>query len=248
MYCTVPSLTREELLELFTKTKEVTKDFTFLKPEVLMKLPRSLLIFRLLKGSSQRKFAERLGVDPRMLSSVERGKGPIGIDWALKLSSKLEEMFEGCEKVNFEAVETQHKSIQSIFQLGSQVEEEIKRLLESSEIKFAHHPIIKGLKKKLCVDFAIPSQDSPQFIIEAFIVTPKRTPDLVIKKVDVMDHRFHMIKLKQPEIKTILCIKFIDRTISIERLIKRIELELLSTDILLISDEIQKLPEILLKK
>ena len=90
----ITKVTEEDLFELFQKTKELTKCFTEFDPKFLMELPRSLLVFRLLLGFSHDKFGEALEIHERSIRSREKGSESIGRKLALRLSTKLEEMFK----------------------------------------------------------------------------------------------------------------------------------------------------------
>ena len=258
----VPEVTEKELLDLFIRTKEFTKSFTTFSPIDLMEHSRTMLIFRLVKGLSQRQFAFSLGVHPRSLSSIERGRDIIGMDLAIKLVGRLKELLQEYKlDIDFETILHRFKifTTDSKFDIGkaikrgldfakkqklSKIEEKIKNVLKSHDISFGVHPIIEGLKRKLCVDFAIPSEESPKFIIEAFSASSRRPLGHVLRKVWETDHRFHMVKLREPDITTVICVDW-EKGVPIQRIRERIELDIFSTDILLIKEEIQKLPEIL---
>lgn len=100
----ITTVTEEGLLELFQKAKELTRDFTEFDPRFLMEFPRSLLIFRLLLGLSHDKFGEALEVHERSIRSREKGSESIGRKLALRLSTKLEELFvKSKPRIEFES-------------------------------------------------------------------------------------------------------------------------------------------------
>lgn len=259
----ISHLTEDELFGLFVKAKETTKDFTDFTPQAIMKYSKTLLIFRLVKGLSQKEFSQLIDLHPRSLSSIERGKDIIGMGLATKLSKLVDRLFKESKiTADFDTVLYHFKIFKTLSKLDlekaidhglefakrqklSETEHEIKDLLESRGIKFSIHPIVQGLKRKLSMDFSIPSEDSPQFVIETFSAGSGSKPlGQILRRVWETDHRFHMVKSKDPLLKTIMCVRF-ERDVPLQRIKERIELELLSTDILLVDEEIRKLPEIL---
>lgn len=115
---------------------------------------------------------------------------------------------------------------------------ECKRKIETNSLKTVEvHANVEGLKRILNVDFAIPSGKNPRIVIEAFDFNCKKKVISNSKpRVCHIDHRFQMIKLKNPSVKTILCIRFFGRPIFKEMVKKSLEMEILNTDHLIIND------------
>jgi len=259
----ITKISEEDLLELFQETRKLTKGFTEFSPRILMKFPRFLLIFRLLLGFSHDKFGKVLEVHERSVRSREKGMESIGRNLASRLAIKIGELFEVQKPAtDFESVLHRfklfklflHDGIEGDVERGlifakkqhpSEIEQDIIEILKSHSIEFTLHPVIQGLKKKLCLDFAVPSDVKPKFVIEAFSFRLDKPLGQVLKRVRETDHRFRMIKLKEADIKCLLCIKFTGKDIPTKRIKEFIGLELIDTDFLLVSEEIRSIDEIL---
>ncbi len=108
---------------------------------------------------------------------------------------------------------------------------------------FEIHGDVQCTKKILNIDFVIPNSQDPKIIIETFAVLNSKSLSSLVR-IRELDHKFQMLKLKHPNVKTILAIKFM-KPIILERVHRFIEEELLNTDILLINEEIKQLPQTL---
>lgn len=179
---------------------------------------------------------------------------------AMKLIDKIRFIFlQSNIKVTFEEVLKNFRAFKNFLSLDFKVhsrnglevarrqeltetEIEIKNiLLENSFHDFETHASIDGLSKVLNVDFVIPRANNPHIVIETFLVNSKWK---FLHRISEIDHRFQMLKLKNPNLRTLLVIKF-TKPIIMETMRKFIQLELLNTDNLLINEEMEQLPELL---
>jgi transcriptional regulator with XRE-family HTH domain len=82
------------------------------------------------------------------------------------------------------------------------LEEKIISFLVVNKIPFKLHATLECNGKLFNVDFAIPSANNPKIIIEAFSIQ-KNVRNFKLKSL-VIDHRFLLFKMKNPNLKTIM--------------------------------------------
>ena len=175
-----PIVTEEELKRLYREVKEKTKNFKEIRPEILVRKPQSILIFRLALGMSQNRLEEFLGTINKNITKYETGKIKT-MQWrtAEKITKKLREVVRPV--LLSKVLKQFHKSIQesqgwfrvhkdSITALRARRKGAIKslkkrrtpqeKLLEQELIKRGIKALVNyPLSDTLIVDFYLPEKD-----------------------------------------------------------------------------------------
>lgn len=261
-FSSISKLTEKDLHKFFNLVRIKTKNFSNFNVKILLEVPQSILIFRIITGFSHRKFAKLLGLNARSIRSYETGKSRIKPQTAQKIMNEIENIFK--ENKAYADMEFNkllenyrilrgffgHRNLQAMVVGGVQrlaklktneFEKQIAKLLESNGILFEQFSIINGIKRRYNVDFLIPNSQKPKFVIEAFRFATGGKSRNVKNKVVNIDHRFQAIKLKYPAIKTAIVMELIGRPVLAEFVKNSLELETMNTDFIFINES-QKLP------
>jgi transcriptional regulator with XRE-family HTH domain len=263
----ISKMSEKEFESYFNMIKDKTDNFTLFEPDILVKIPQSLVIFRIVLGMNHRKFAGKLGIDSRTIRKYEYGEMGIKSFTAIRFAKNIENLFKQADYVNvkFESVLENfrtltnfygNRNLEAMIRRGlefaknhpmSDIEMRISNILKSGGLNFDAHGIVEGAKRKLNVDFVIPP-DKPEIVIETTSFTiGSRKLSQHRTNICHIDHRFQMLKKKNPKFITIMVLEFTGRPIFLENARKLIESELLNTDHLLINNEIEKLPDLVEK-
>ncbi len=261
---TMSRLSNRELKQRFLELEETTNKFSIFDSKILYENPQRILIFRLLLGMGQRSFAKDLGITKDHIAKWERLRMKMKMETAEKICGKIEALIKNYNStISFERTVNNLKLLRDgqgkrnldnwiknglLFaqkQRKSPEENEILRILRKSGQIFDIHAIVSCIKRSINVDFAIPDSENPKFIIEVSKFSLKKMKLTNTRlRIGNIDHRFQMLKMKYPAIKTILCIRFFDKEfIHKEHTEELVSKELLNTDFLFIND-FSKLPEL----
>jgi DNA-binding transcriptional regulator YiaG len=263
---TIKELTEEEFKEWFECIKAKTDNFTTFNPNILVENPQNILIFRLILGISHRRVSKVLGLESRWIRKWEHLEMRIKPLTAKKVMLKIKDLFElNKPDVSFEKVKENfliskgifgHRNVKSWIENGlkfsrihgfTKFEKRIQNILKSANAKkFECHATVEGIKNKFCVDFVIGNASNPDAIIEVFTFSSNKAGfHNCNTKAKILDHRFQMIKLKHPKVKTIMCVEFNGKPILSKLRREMLESQVINTDFLLINEEISKLPNII---
>ena len=263
----ISKISEEKLKELYEITKERTNNFTEFNPQLLSEIPQSLLIFRIIIREDNRVFAKKLGSSERGYRRYESGRSKIKPKTAKKIMTKISEIFSErkIKDIGFDQILENkrvltnffgNRNLEAMMKQGlnvlakipqSEFEKEIAKLLDKHSIPFEQCAIIDGVKKRYNIDFIIPNSKDPKITIEVFNHTMGGKSKNTKGKVRSIDHRFQSIKIKNPNVKTMIIMKLTGRPILLDFVKKSLDMEILNTDTMLINQEIQNLPEFLKK-
>jgi len=259
----------DDFREYFDLVFRETKSFTKFSPDLLVKIPQSILIFRITLGIDNRKFATLLGIGRRHLRRYEHLDARIKPRTAVELMKKIEQLFKGFE-VKFEDAISNFYRFKNFFQRRSldvcienglklakkippnELENKFRILLGRSEIPHEFHARINGIKRDYNVDFAIPNAHDPKIIIEVTAPTLFRSSTNYRFIICWLDHKFQMIKAKHPSVLTVMALIPNGIPTDLQRVREMIRVETLNTDMYVIDGEeaknlITKVKEIMLK-
>ena len=254
-------LTKEDLKTYFKLIKKETNNFTKIVPSLLIKMPQSILIIRIALCLSYIRLKKLGKVSEKSIGNYESLKSKIKPITARKLAkffngnlknksitySKFLENyrilngFYGCRNLNF-LVE---QGLNRLAKMNpNNYEKEISQFLEEQNINFESYKVLKGIKKKYNIDFYI---ENTNIAIEVFSYNNCKKKSDIKTKACFVDHRFQSLKLKNPNLKTIMCIKIEGKPILHKYFKDYINMELLNTDHLLINKELKNLSKIVNK-
>ena len=243
-----------EFKEYFELISKETENFTKFHPSLLVRIPQSILVFRIALGIDHRKFATLLGIDSRRLRSYEHLKVRIKPQTAVKFVEKIDQLFRKTEVQFQDALQNlyrfknvfQKRSLHSCIEQGlrlagklppNELENKVGDMLEKAEIPFEIHARIEGLKRDYNVDFAIPSGQTPKVIIEVTEPTLLRGKKKNYRQhVCLLDHKFQMIKARHPSLLTILVLLPNGIPTDMQRMEEMIQAETLNTDMYVIKE------------
>jgi DNA-binding XRE family transcriptional regulator len=220
-------LDTKEFLKKVEELKQKTANFTILNPILLENDPRILVIFRVLLKMSKKQLARELNIDRKSILLWERGERKMSPKIAARICSFLKnkltqvppqeeiiQTFEATKKGRdnfFNLNRLVHNGLQLAERLPLRgIEKDIAKLLSKEGINFKSHANVRGIKKVLNVDFAIPNEENPRIVIEAFEFTARRKFSHCRLKICATDQRFQQLKLNHKELKTVLIVKFKD--------------------------------------
>ncbi len=254
-------MNNNELKSLFNYVNKSTKNFTVFDPNILINCPKSILIFRLALGLDRESLLHNLDVGERSLRRYECGEGRIKKYTAYKSINAIRKIFlenNLIGSVKFEKVLESfrimtnfygNRNLESMMKRGlyelarlnkSNFERKLELEMKKQDIKFEFSGVVKGVKRNYAVDFAIPNAESPILIIEAFEYTVGGKSRNVKTKVRLIDHHFQMLKLRNPDLVTVMIINLIGRPILKNFVRKCLEMEILNTDHIFINENLQK--------
>jgi transcriptional regulator with XRE-family HTH domain len=252
-----------DLVSYYKLIKRETNNFKTFTPDLLIRIPQSLTIFRIVLCLSFRRLSKILEMDYAHLRIYEHLKNKMKPLTAKRIILKIENLFK---KTNVDSITTDkilenfrilsgfygNRNLDSLIDQGlnrlakinpTRYEEKISDVLENKNIKFERYRILEGIKKRFNIDFFVPDK---QIAIEVFSYSDKQRKNLK-SKTCLVDHRFQSLKLKNPKTKTIICMEVRDRPILYEYFRRYISTGLLNTDYLLINKDVHKLPNIINK-
>jgi len=214
-------MTREDFVNQFNLLKKKTNNFIKFDPEILIESPEFFAIFRVILDTSIPKFAKILGIDPSNIRRWESRRDRIMPEKAIELIKKIEGMFKNKKLLgNVDLDKT--LLIFKKFTFFEAEEIKVMNLLKKYSVSFEIHSNMNGFRKKMNVDFVIPSANEPKVIIEVTKFSVKKRKD-INNRIAIIDHRFQLLKLSNPAVKTIIVIKcqkkqrkLVERTISRE--------------------------------
>lgn len=257
----ISKLNEEEFKEFFELIRKETENFKKFDPNFLVRIPQSVMVFRVVLGINHRKFARILNINSRGLRKYEKLEMKIKPATSKRLMKIIRNLYSEKSDVSLENVLENFRvfknfygtrNLKSCMNQGltvlamkrSPIELKIENIFKRSGIPFENNVIIEGNKKRYNVDFVIPNSKKPKIVIECFEAVKKTTNRIWKYRVCLVDHRFRSIKLKYPKIKSMMIIDFSGRPILHDFMKKRIEMELMDTDFCIINKDIDKIPDI----
>lgn len=217
----------------FNFLKDKTKNFNVFEPNLFIQNPQLFAVFRVILDMNIQKFSSAIGKSARVLRKYESFGYRMMPETAKEIAERIgslfiERKFKG--NVNFNDVVENFQR----FTFFEPKEVEIMKLLMEHSIPYEIHANLNGIKKKLNVDFVIPSSKSPLIILEVTKLSTKKRKDIV-HRIAYIDHRFQLLKLSNPRLITFIIIECSD---SQEKLVRRIvEREVVNTDFCLINEK-----------
>jgi DNA-binding XRE family transcriptional regulator len=204
------------MLNLYQWAEKTTSNFKKISPEIILKEPKVLKIFRVLSGNGQTTFAKTLGISQSAVSALERG--------AIKALSKKElkrvglvlskQKFEVLSEEEFikrskkiairgrfyseyaKAIAEKNARKAAIRSAQSKKptvqEQQIADFLQGNGICFEKQASLEVNNVFYVVDFVIPNAKNPRMIIEA-----KNLETKYRKKASICELAYRSIKLKQ---------------------------------------------------
>jgi len=247
-------MSSDDFREYFDLVSKETKGFIKFNPDLLVRIPQSILIFRITLGIDHRKFAILLGIDRRHLRRYEHLDARIKPRTAAGLMKKIEQLFKGFE-VKFEDVISNFYRFKHLFQRRSlnvcienglrlakkippnELENKFRVLLERLEIPYEFHARISGTKRDYNVDFAIPNARDPKIIIEVTAPTLFHSSTNYRFNICWLDHKFQVIKAKHPSVLTVMVLIPKGIPTDLQRVREMIRAETLNTDMYAVDEE-----------
>ncbi|MBS3141019.1 hypothetical protein J4405_02640 [Candidatus Woesearchaeota archaeon] len=248
-------LTEENLKDYFDLIKRETNNFTEISSELFIKIPQSILIFRIILGLSYRKFNQVSNISEKQIRNYEHLTNNIKPTLAKKISNIVTSLlinkniefqqflenyrilkgFYGCRDLNFLV----NQGLNRLAMIKpTKYEEEIAKLLENQNIKFERYKILNGVKSRFNIDFYVPDKN---IAIEVFSYNNCKKRGNIKSKACLVDHRFQSLKSKDSKLRTIMCIRIEGKPILHNYVKNYIDMELLNTDYLLINKEVNNL-------
>jgi len=232
-----------------------TEGFTKFSPNLLTKIPQSVLILRIVLGICHRKFARLIGTGSRALRKYEHAEMKMKSETATKFTENIRRFFGGNSVLFTNALENfrYFKGVYGYGELNSFLERGLKfaerippnaletrvqLLLENAGIPFKMHARVTGLKRDYNVDFAIPDDQAPSVLIEVIQtqLMPKKNKNYRLF-ISLIDHKFQMIKARHPNIFTALIFYCNGPPLIVERARDMIKIETLNTDAYALKEE-----------
>ena len=201
---------------LYQWTKNSTNDFREIPPEIILRKPGTLRIFRILLNKGQIPFAKMLGVSQSTLSALERGLDNVLREEELRriglIISKqkyevlsLEAFSDRINKISIQgrfsgeyARRMAEKSAPKAAVKSAQAkkptaqEQQMADCFKENGIRFEKQSAIDVGGITFVVDFAIPDATNPRIIIEA-----KDLRTRYRKKASICELAYKSIKIKQ---------------------------------------------------
>lgn len=196
-------MSKENFIEYVKLLTKETDNFTNFNPEIIMRTPMFITIFRLLLGLNIRQLCILLDMQTRRIRKYESFTERMMPETSLKIM----DLFKKLIKENGVDLEIGLKRFEKSSPF-TESELNIKNILKQNNIPFEIHQDLKSIKKKLNVDFVIPNSENPLVVIEATKLSQKG-PSVrynINFRVTYIDHRFQLLKLKYKNLKTILAI------------------------------------------
>lgn len=252
---TFSEMNEEDLISYFYIIKRETKNFTKFEPDLLIRVPQSLTIFRIILCLPYRKLGKILKRDESHLRKFEhlnRKMKPTTINHILigirslfnNFDSKNIEIDKVLENFRILSGFYGNRNLESCVKNGlirfakinsNEFEDEIASILSKNNINYKRYIILNGKKRSFNIDFFIDSNDI-KIALEVFSYSNIKKKAGVKSKVCMVDHRFQALKQKYPNLVTMMCIEIIGKPILYNYVKKYLEMEILNTDYLLINN------------
>jgi DNA-binding transcriptional regulator YiaG len=252
---TLSRMDESDFKSYFDLVSRETNGFTRFDPQLLMKMPQSILIFRVALGINHRKYASMLGINSRRVRAYEHLEMQMKLTTAIKLMKKIRMLFVG-RKIAFADALENFRWLRGIYGRGklssyierglkfaervplNSLENKIKELLENSGVPFEAHARIKGLKRDYIADFVIPNTSDPKVIVEVTKVTlPSRKKRNIRSFICLIDHKFQVIKAQYSTITTVLALQCVGFPRHVKHAREMLQLETLNTDLYALNED-----------
>jgi len=261
---TFSKMNETDLISYFNIIKEETKNFTKFEPDLLVRIPQALTIFRVVLCLSHRQLGKIINRDEshlRKFEYLDRKIKPRTLDSVVKELEKLFLNFDHKNIVTERVLENfrilsgfyGNRNLDAYIKNGltrfakintNKFEEEISEILSKNNIDYKRYVILKGEKRGFNVDFLI-ENNGTKIALEVFSYSNIKKKAGVKTKVCMVDHRFQALKQKYPNLITMMCIEIIGKPILYNYVKKYLDMETLNTDYLLINNHRKKLMEII---
>lgn len=252
---TILKMNEGDLKIYFDFISNETDGFTKFNHQLLMEVPQSILIFRIVLGVDHRKFARLLGINSRGVRAYEHLEAQMKLKTAIKLAKKIETLFVG-KKISFANALENFRWLKGVYGRGklnsfiergfkfaegmlpNALETKVQTLLQNAKLPFEMHARVKGLKRDYNVDFVIPDVQNPKVVIEVVRVRLRLGKKKYYRPpICQVDHRFQMIKAQHPQICTVLVLLCDGVPIDVERVRGMIQIETLNTNMYAVKEE-----------
>jgi len=212
------NLPSEEIIKKIEELKEKTNNFADIE-KVLWEDERNIFLFRVICKIRLKELAKIIKVDPNELRDWENGKRRIKPETLERIVTSLKEA-SGNVKLDKETLLKNLKEIRNnkaSFHMEAQIkngislveklpptelEKKVIDFLVSHNIPFKLHATLECNGKPFNVDFVIPSCENPKIVIEVF--SSKSNSKNLRAKAIITDHRFLVLKMKNPQLKTVM--------------------------------------------
>ena len=212
------NLPGEEIIKKIEELKERTNNFADIE-KVLWEDERNIFLFRVICKIRLKELAKIIKVDPKELRDWENGKRRIKPETLERIATSLKEVI-GNVKLDEETLLKNLKEIRNnkaSFHMEAQIkngislveklpptelEKKVIDFLVSHNIPFKLHATLECNGKSFNVDFIIPSCENPKIVIEVF--SSKSNSRNLRAKAIITDHRFLVLKMKNPQLKTVM--------------------------------------------
>jgi len=225
-------MTKEDFIKQFNFLKTKTNNFTKFDPTIILTNPELFSTFRIILNMNIKEFSEVLSKGKWRIRRWEAFKERMMPETANKIMSKIENLFKGKRLINI----TINKILRNFerFTFFESEEIEIMKQLEKFSISFDIHANLQSINDKILnVDFVIPSSQNPSKVIEVTKISTKKFGNIE-RRLCFIDHRFQLLKLRNPNLKTIMFVNSQNgRLKSVNRIIKS---ELVNTDVCILND------------
>ncbi|OIN88651.1 MAG: hypothetical protein COY38_01780 [Candidatus Aenigmarchaeota archaeon CG_4_10_14_0_8_um_filter_37_24] len=198
-------MTEKDFIFQFNLLKKETKNFTSFDPNIIVRNPRFLVVFRVIFGMNINKFSSLLKIASRHIRKWESFEFRMMPESAISIMIDIEELFKEIELMGNVDLKKTLKNFKK-FSFFEPDELIVKKILESNNIPFNIHSFVRGFRKEFNVDFSVPNSDNPSFVIEVTSFLTKRFSDIE-RRLFFVDHRFQLLKIENPNLMTIFAIK-----------------------------------------
>lgn len=232
-------MTREDFIHQFNLLRQETNNFTSFNPEIIIRNPGFLTIFRVILDMNIKQFSSMINKNSRLVRKWESFEFRMMPETAREIMIIIEKLFRERNFIGNVSLRITLNNFEK-FNFFDPNEIKIKKLLEFNEILFSTHSFVKGFGKKFNVDFVIPSSTNPSIIIEVTSFVSKKFGDIE-RRMFFVDHRFQMLKIENPNLKTIFAIRCrLDKESMVKNIIRK---SIVNSDFCFVND-FEEIPEI----
>jgi hypothetical protein len=234
----ISQMTVDDAKDYFEFLKKETDNFSKFDPDILIHTPQFITIFRLILNLSHRSLALAMGKDPRKIRQHEYKEYKIMLNTANEYMRLFESLFNKHNLVSNVDINNylgHFKRITYYDDLELSVEKSFGLIKNDHMVIFKHQNLTIN-RKTMNFDFFVSLDDKPFLIVEVTKLKYKERKDLN-NKFAYLDHRFQLIKLKYPNVKTMIIIQVDGKQ---QKLVKRVaERELINTNYCIIINSIK---------
>ena len=183
-------MTEEDLIYYLNIIKRETNNFIEFSPDLLIKIPQSLTIFRIVLCMSYRRLGKAINMDQSHLRQYEHLKIKMKPVTRIYLINKIKELFKNIDTKNLTINKISenfrilsgfygNRNLEALLKNGlnmlskpNKFEDEIATLLLKNNIKYTKYAILDGVKKSFNIDFFIECNNT-KIALEVFSASHK---------------------------------------------------------------------------